>query len=150
MAKSTGREPGYPLDDNPTPAPTMGDFAGSPPRNTMTVFQRLTQQAIGAKKEFGDSFDPARHQWPLLWHWMTSTEAGEAHVKEPAKLSLRASPGGFFASLSDDSFGVSIDASSEHLGGVFDAIEKALAQPQPAIRSWPNHEVKVKKKREVK
>jgi len=119
----------------------------SEPKNTMSVFNRMVQKAIADTVSFGDDFDPCRSALPTLWHWLTCTEAGPDHIKEPAKLTIKATPGGFYASLADDTFGVSIDASAEHLHECFEALEKALTSPQPAIRTWPKHEVQLKKKK---
>lgn len=114
------------------------------------MIDRIIAQGIAGNKEFGDPFDPIRTKCPVLWRALTSTEAGPDHTKEPAKLSIKCTPGGAWASISDDTFGYSLDASCDTLEEVFEALERKLTEPQPPVRYWPNHEVKAKKKRVVK
>lgn len=130
------------------PAPPGAERPGE--RKQLSVIDRIIAQGIAGNKEFGDPFDPIKSKCPLLWRALTSTEAGPDHTKEPAKLSLKCTPGGAWASLSDDTFGYSLDASCDTLEQCFEALEHNLALPQPPVRYWPNHEVKAKKKRPVK
>lgn len=104
---------------------------------------------LSGVKEYGDPFDEIRGSCPLLWRAMTETKAGPDHLKEPCKLLIRCVPGGAYASLSDETFGWSLDASSDTLGGCFAALETNLALDQPPIRYWQKHEIQAKKKKKV-
>lgn len=149
MAKGPGSNQEDKVGSDPlNPAGLISTPVG-PARKPMTVLERVIAQGVSGIKEYGDSFDPARHDFPLLWKAITSTEAGPDHTKEPGKIAIKCTPGGIFVSLSDDCFGFSIDAPCEHLGEAFEALEKELNKSQPAIRYWPNHEPKARKKRKV-
>jgi len=110
-------------------------------------FERMTQVATGKGVRLGSGDDPSIQAHPELWKWLATTEAGPDHLKDPARLSLKLVPGGVLVSLSDDAYGVSLDASCDTLLGALDAIEQALRSPQPAFRTWNRTEVKIRKKR---
>lgn len=115
-----------------------------------TSFDKMTQVAIGKGARLGSHEDPAQKAYPELWRWLATTEAGPDHLKDPSRLSLKLVPGGVLVSLSDDAYGVSLDASCDMLGSALAAIEQALQSPQPAFRSWSRAEVKVRKKPQKK
>ncbi len=112
----------------------------------LSSFDRMIQQALAANASFGAADDQAALSMPTLWRWLTSTDAGSEHLKEPAKLSIRATPGGFMVSLSDDSLGYSLDAAWPTLEGCLSAMEGMLVSNNPPWRKWPNHVMKVRKR----
>jgi hypothetical protein len=113
----------------------------------MTSFDRMTQVAVGKGIDLGAADDTARELFPELWKWLSTTEAGPDHLKDPARLTMKLVPGGCLVSLSDDAYGVSLDASSDTLANALTAIEQALRSPQPAFRQWNRDAVKVRKKK---
>jgi len=108
---------------------------------------RLIANATAGGAELGWHLDPAKGQWPKLWRWLTSTEAGPEYIKDPATIAIKATPEGWQVTLSDRSFGTSVDATSESLAGVFEALELMLGSANPVVRSWPNHKIELKKKK---
>jgi len=111
------------------------------------AFAAALDRATSDALVVGPINDEAQLKYPLLWQWLTSCEAGRDHLKVPAKLSIKASGAAFLCSLSDEAYGVSLDASSDSLDGCFAALESALSQPQPAIRTWPNHTPRLRKRK---
>lgn len=85
--------------------------------------------------------------WPDLWSWMTSTDAGEDHTKDPARLTIQLGIGEWSVSLTDESLGVSLSATATTLATAFDALQKALVSPNPAIRTWRGSEGALKKRK---
>lgn len=112
----------------------------------MNALDRLVQQALGDNHTFGLATDPAAMSWPLLWRWLTSTDAGPEHLMDPAKLSIRAMPTGFVVGLSSEGLAVSLDATCEHLADTFQALEDALKSPHPAFRSWQGKKPALRKR----
>lgn len=116
-----------------------------------SALERLLRAATCQKSCLGSVEDPARKALPTLFHWLTNTDAGPKHEKEPARLSIRATAGGFTVTLTDESLAVSLDAASTNLGDLLGALEAALTASSPAIRPWGRKGVKLKlkpKKRE--
>jgi hypothetical protein len=109
-------------------------------------FDRLVQQAASSHRSLGNDDDAARMSLPLTWRWLTETEADKEHVKDPAKLTIRAVPDGFLASLSDECFGVSLDIHLTCLADLWTAVEEALKRQDAPWRTWPNHKPKLRKK----
>ena len=113
----------------------------------LSAFERMTAVAVGKGARLGSGDDPAAQEYPELWKWLSTVEAGPDHLKDPSRLSLRLVPGGVLVSLSDDAYGVSLDASTDTLSQALRAIEQALQSPSPAFRQWSRSEVKVRKKK---
>jgi len=113
----------------------------------MTVLDRLILQAAGDNVILGNAADAGKVQWPNVWEWLSRTDADKDHLKEPARMSLALVPGGVQVALTDAAFGVTVDAVSETLSGVFDALERNLTSQAPTIRTWRKGEVVLKKKR---
>lgn len=111
-----------------------------------TALDRLIDLAAGANVALGDKADPAAKDWPNLWEWLSRTEAGPDYLKDPARLSLALVPGGVQVALTDATFGVTVDAVSQTLGGVFAALESNLTAQTPTIRTWRKGEVVLRKK----
>jgi len=116
----------------------------------ISPLDRLIQAATSGGAQLGWEMDPAKGKWPRLWRWLTSTDAGEEFVKEPGTITLKATPEGWQATLSDRTFGTSVDSTSESLEGVFDALEAMLGSSNPVIRQWPNHKIELKRKSKKK
>jgi len=113
----------------------------------LTAFDRMTQVAVGKGQKLGNADDAAAKAYPELWRWLSTVEAGPDHLKDPARLSLRLAPGGVLVTLTDDAYGLSLDASCDTLERALAAIEQALQAPTPAFRTWSRAEVKVRKKK---
>jgi len=112
----------------------------------LTALDRLILHAAGDRVQLGNNSDPGRQAYPNVWEWLSRTEADSEHLKDPARMSLALVPGGVQVSLTDASFGVTVDAVSESLAGVFEALERNLASQTPTIRTWRRGEVVLKKK----
>lgn len=110
----------------------------------MEMRTRLLQQAIGDQVTIGPDSDPAKQDYPSLWEWLTSIDAGPTHVKDPGKMTVKATPGGWLVCLTDEAFGVTIDVPCDRLDGILEALEKALSDSRTAIRYWPNHKAKLR------
>lgn len=111
------------------------------------LLEKLVQGRIkGSLHQLPDD-ESARSAWPDLWEWMTSTDAGEDHIKEPARLTVTLGIGEWSVSLTDESLGVSLSATSRTLQGTFEALQLALTSPMPAIRTWKGSEGALKKKK---
>jgi len=91
--------------------------------------------------------ETAAQRWPDVWEWMTSTDAGEDHTKEPARMTIQLGIGEWSVSLTDESLGVSLSATSRTLEGAFEALQLALTSPCPSIRTWKGSEGALKKKK---
>lgn len=94
----------------------------------------------------GAADDPLAVAAPDLWEFLSRTDAGEGLVKDPATLKIKLTPGGAMATLTDDCYGISIDAAAQYVGGLLDALEEALTRPNATIRSWGKADPKVRKK----
>jgi len=112
----------------------------------LTALDRLIRLAAGNQVLLGRGDDPAKETHPNVWEWLSRTDAGEDHLKEPARLSLALVPGGVQVALTDSTFGVTVDAVSDTLAGVFDALERNLSSSTPTIRTWRKGEIQLKKK----
>lgn len=113
----------------------------------ISSFDKMTQVAVGKGIRLGNPEDGAAGLYPELWKWLSTTDAGPDHLKDPARLSIKLVPGGALVSLSDDAYGVSLDASCDTIMNALGAIEQALTAEQPAFRTWSRSEVKVRKKK---
>lgn len=112
----------------------------------MNHLDRLIQRAIGKNLTFGSPDDEAQLSHPLLWTWLTCTDAGPDWIKDPASLKVRAAPTGFIVTLSDECLGYSVESASPTLLGIFDALEAILKLPDVPIRQWPDHKPRVRKR----
>lgn len=117
-----------------------------PGREELSPLQRLIKEAVGGVQLLGDDDDPVRAACPLLWQWLTSTDAGPDHVKDPAKLTLTCVPGGVMVSLIDASLAVSMDVSCKMLGDTFAALEEALRAPNVPLRVWAGKKPNVRRR----
>jgi len=113
----------------------------------VSFLDRLIQQTVADNRTLGRLDDPAREELPNLWAWLTTTEAGRDHVKDPATLVIRIGPEGCLVSLSDRSLGYALDVSCPHLSDCLESVEQALAGPNPSIRTVGKGEPKVRKRK---
>lgn len=116
------------------------------PKRT-NFLDRLIQQTVADQRQLGRGDDPAKEKLPNLWQWLTTTDAGVKHVKDPATLTIRIGPEGALASLADRSLGYALDVACPSLLDVLAAVEAALAGPSPSIRTIGKGEPKVRKRR---
>lgn len=115
-------------------------------KKEMTALERMLQSATASRQSLGSVDDPMKARCPLLFHWLTNVEAGPKHLKEPGRLTIKATPGGFLVTLTDESLAVAIDASSETIDGLWPSLEAALTSPAPALRTWGRKGVRLKPK----
>lgn len=112
----------------------------------MSPLERLIAEAVGGNQQLGDDDDPVRLNCPELWRWLTCTDAGPGHVKDPAKLTITCVPGGVLVSLIDASLAVSMDVSCRTLAEVFEAVQRTLKAPNPPLRVWAGKKPTVRKR----
>lgn len=84
--------------------------------------------------------------YPILWEFLTRTEVDDEHTKEPAKLTISLSVGGFALEIVDPSLGFMVSCTTERLSEAFSAIEEVLRSPNPPIRYFRDSEIKLKRK----
>jgi len=113
----------------------------------LNSIQRAVQQALGDGRIFGHPEDPARDKWPELWAWLSSTDAGRDHVKQPATIKISLAVDGVHASLTDRDLACSIPVAVDWIEGVFDALEQALNRPNPPMQTWGRKEPNLRKRR---
>jgi len=111
-----------------------------------SALDRMLQAAVSERQCLGSMDDPIVATCPILHKWLTNVDAGPKHLKEPARLSIRATPGGWLVTLTDESLAVAIDASATTLDGLWPALEAALTSSAPAIRTWGRKGVRLKPK----
>lgn len=114
---------------------------------SISAIDRLIMRAQAESEDIGNDDDAAKTTWPNLWQWMTRIDVGKNLMKEPARLAIKGIPGSFIATLSDSTLKVAVDATSESLAGIFDALEQELSRLNPVIRPYGKGEVKLKKRR---
>lgn len=112
----------------------------------LSALERSLQEALGKGVSFGLEDDPARTRFPLLWAWLTTAYVGRDHIKTPASFTVRMGPEGVLVSIVDRDLQKSVECFSEHLEGVFAAMEQSLSSPHPPIKSWGKKEPKVRKR----
>lgn len=112
-----------------------------------SMFDRLTQEAIGDRRPLGSPDDPARERWPELWRWLSTTDLPGNRVKEPATILIRLADGGASATVSDRAYGVSVDASCPSLADILDALEQALTRSDTVVRRNHQRDPKVRKRK---
>lgn len=91
--------------------------------------------------------DSSSETRPKLWEFLTRTIVDSEYSKDPAKLSVQLTSGGFSVELVDPSLGVMINCTTPYLDDAFDAMERILGQPNPPIRIFRDQDIKLKKRR---
>lgn len=100
------------------------------------LFDRLIQARVDGDSMQSPTHDDDHQAYPVVMQFLTRTDAGASHLKEPAQISIKASLGTFVVELTDPSLECSISAASPTLGGALPALEAELNKPQPLIRTW--------------
>jgi len=113
----------------------------------LSNLERLIARSIGKECRMGNDDDPASKAYPFLWKWFTDTTAGRDHVKEPAKITLRAVPGGVHVALQDIDLMVSIEVVTPTLEAFATALETAITSPCPPIKKYGRTEKTLKKRK---
>lgn len=111
----------------------------------LTLLDRLVKEAIGNNRILGGPDDEAVLSFPEVWEWLTRTRCGDEHVKQPARLSVTAIPGGWLASISDSTLCVTVDATTDKLQDAFGALERGLGNGTATIRTWGDKQATLKK-----
>lgn len=113
----------------------------------LSFLDRLIQQTVADERTLGRGDDPARDQLPKLWDWLTRTEAGRDHVKDPALLTIRVGPDGILATLNDRGLGYALDFNVPHLADVVKEVERQLREETFTVRVLGKGEPKVRKRK---
>jgi len=113
----------------------------------LSTLDRMIQRSIGREATMGGVDDDAQTKWPELWRWITSTDAGRDYVKDPAKITLRAVPGGFHVALQDIDLCVSVEVVTPHLCGFAEALEAALTSACPPVKKYGRTEKNLRKRK---
>jgi len=115
-------------------------------KKELTPLERLLAQAVGNGVSLGHASDPAKASLPNVWEWLSTTDAGDEFLKDPCSIRIALVPGGVQGSLTDSSLGVTVDATSETLEGLFAALERNLQSAHPTIRTWRKGDLQLRKK----
>jgi hypothetical protein len=102
---------------------------------------------MGNGRALGSPEDPARQQFPQLWTWMSTVYVGRDSIKNPAYLNIRLGQDGVYVSLIDRDLCTTIEVHAGTLGEALPAIEAALSQPNPPIKSRGRKEPHLRKRR---
>ncbi len=117
-------------------------------KQPLSALDRAIQTAIGSGRTVGLEIDPAREKYPTLWDWLTRTGDGGDHLMQPASLSIQLGPEGVLATLTHRDLCVSCSIATPLLDDVLTAMEIALTQVNPPIRSWGKQEPHLRKRRQ--
>ena len=112
--------------------------------------ERLVKTAIGDDLPLGNPDDPALQKYPLLCDWMQRVYVSRKEMKSPATLTLRAGPGGWYATISDRDLQLSLDVSHPELDGLFTRIEEMLADNRTTFKNWGKKEPQLRKRKSEK
>lgn len=112
-----------------------------------SALSKAIQTAIGQSKQLGLDTDPGREKYPNLWEWLTQTGEGTEYIYQPASITIQLGPEGIFASMTHRDLQVSCSVACENLDDALVALELALADPHPPIKSWGKSEPSLRKRR---
>lgn len=102
----------------------------------MNLFDRLVESRLKGDAMQSPVHDDDRSTFPIVMQFLTRTDAGDSHLKDPAQITIKASLGTFVVELTDPSLECSVSAASPTLVGCLPALEAELNKPQPLIRTW--------------
>lgn len=117
-----------------------------PGDHPLSALDRLIQQAIGDGRALGADDDPAEQKYPNVWRWMSQCYVMRDRVRTPSPLTIKLTPTGVVATLTDRDLASSCTVACQHLSQVLDALEETLAGPNPLIVSWGRKEPQLRKR----
>lgn len=88
----------------------------------------------GAESPYGLESDPSRDDYPALWRLLTQRVGAKGRAKQPATVRIEATPTGFRATLSDLTLSVALSVESEHIEGLWAALERGIRDPRAPWR----------------
>lgn len=119
---------------------------GRAPKKVSTL-DKLVQTALGQNRQLGSDEDPAREAYPLLWDFLSRTDAGKDYIIAPGKLTLTLGPEGVIASLSHQDLKVSMDVGCKFLGEALAALEADLQAGAKSLRQWGGKQPNLRKRK---
>lgn len=102
----------------------------------MSLFDKLIQARLEGDAMQSPVHDDDHKTYPVVMQFLTRTDAGLNHLKDPAQIVIKASLGTFVVEMTDPSLECSVSAASPTLVGCLPALEAELNKPQPLIRTW--------------
>jgi hypothetical protein len=95
--------------------------------------------------------DPvARERWPFLFDLLTNTGEESEYLIEPARIGLGLGVGCWTVSVSHMGLQMRKEASCASLEGAFEALERAVADPNIGWRNWGKEMPKLRKRKNAK
>lgn len=119
-----GDSSGEPPDDGD--GSSDGTLAGDPLESTYRA-------ALGNADHWGLPGDPSAKRYPRLWALLSRLKLPNGKSREPSPITLKLTPQGASATLTDYTISHSLTVAFEHVQDVLKAFELALASPRP---SW--------------
>jgi len=113
----------------------------------VSSFQRALEQAMGEGREVGNPDDPSNERFPALVQWLTTIYVNRDEMKQPATLTIKATPGGYIVSVNDRDLAIGVDAFINDLSTCLEAIESALNDPNASTRAYANKEPILRKRK---
>lgn len=118
------------------------------PQRRLSAFDRVLMTALGDGRTVGLPDDPAATEFPEVWRWLTQTEGGKDHILQPAVITMQLGPEGALVSLTHRDLKTSCSVACPHLGQALQALERALNDPNPPLRTWgKDPQVRLKKRK---
>ena len=114
----------------------------------LSALDRAILQALGDGRKVGLDDDPAALAFPLVWEWLTKTDGDRDHIMQPAVITLQLGPEGTLVSLTHRDLRVSCSVACPFIGDALQALQSALACPNPPIRGWGKDLPNLKKRKQ--
>lgn len=89
--------------------------------------------------------DNARLSIPSVWEFLTRTTVDEECTKEPAKITITLTSGGFAVELIDSALGIMVSAVSDRLLTALEALERVLSSPNVPVKYFKDHKTSFKR-----
>lgn len=110
------------------------------------ALDRLIQLRLDAGGSRSPEDPGAQSSWPVLWSFLTRTDADPTHSKDPAAVTIRMGLGGWLVSLTDPSLQVTLTVGVEHLEHALDKLEETIRSPYASWSPWKGSSGKFSKK----
>jgi len=120
---------------------------GKPDKRKLSAFDRIVAMAMGDNRTLGLDSDPAKERCPQLWEFLSTIYVGRDRIVTPSKVSIQMGPEGCLVSLQVRDLAHGMNVSCPHLDQWADALEAALASPNPPWIAWGKKEPTLRKRK---